>query len=89
MNSIRLMAVCAALAGAAAMSVPAHAAGHKCSKVSSTVTMITPIGASLAAQASVSTSIIAKGLKSSGGMKTKCDDNILLSTCTASQKACK
>ena len=89
MKSVRLIAVCAALTGAVALSAPVHAAGHKCSKVSSTVAMVTTPLAAIAAQASVSASILAKGMTSSGNMSTKCDDNPLIATCTASQKACK
>lgn len=89
MKSIRLLAVCTALTGAMAMSAPAFAAGHKCSKVSSTVTMLTTPLAAVAAQASVATSILAKGMTAKGSIKTKCDDNPLIAKCTASQKACK
>ena len=89
MNTTRLLAACALLASAAAVSTPANAAGHKCSKVSSTVKMITLPGAALTAKASVTTSIISKGMSAKGQMHVKCDDNLLIAKCTASQKTCK
>lgn len=70
-----------------AMVVPAQAA--KCVNASAKATMLTTPVATELAKWTLANSLSSKGLKGRGKIGVSCKYELVLSTCTASQKACK
>ncbi len=66
-----------------------QALAGKCVKASASATAITSPVAGELARIALSSSLATSGLKGRGAVKVKCKYEFVLSTCTASQRACK
>lgn len=87
MRLASVLVVGVAVASHGAVTSPAHAA--KCVKASAQATMLTTPLATQMAKWSLSSSLNSKGLKGRGKIGVKCKYELVLSTCTATQRACK
>lgn len=83
--SVLVVGVVAASYGA--VTTPAYAA--KCVRASAQATMLTTPVATQVAKWSLASSLSSKGLKGKGKVGVKCKYEFVLSTCTATQRACK
>jgi hypothetical protein len=87
MKIATVAAAAALIAGGALVSGQAQAA--KCGKYSTTAAMVgQPIAAEMA-KMSLASALQSKGLKAKGKVAVKCKYEFILSSCTASQRACK
>lgn len=82
----RWVGACAVLAVAVLAPVTAEA---KCMRISGTGTAITNALAGENAKMAVSEAIAARGAKARGRMSVSCKYDLVVSTCKASQRACK
>jgi hypothetical protein len=83
----KMMVAGIALASMLPFALPSHAA--KCSRVSAQGIAVTNVLASTNAKMGVSEAIAAKGMKAKGKIAMKCKYDVIVSTCTATQSACK
>ncbi|MGI9423869.1 MAG: hypothetical protein ACR2PA_11790 [Hyphomicrobiaceae bacterium] len=87
MKIVSVIAGCVLLFGTAVGPISAQAG--KCVKASVSAVMLTsPLAAELA-KASLQSSISLQGMKGHGKISVACKYEFVLSSCTASQKACK
>ncbi len=90
MKTLALVAMGAATALAAATFAPATAdAKAKCVMAGGTATGLTQDIAKTMATNALNQSIGSYGGKAAGKVAMKCDANMVMSTCTAKQRACK
>lgn len=89
MKTSRLVALGGSALLAVAMLVPATAEAAKCVMAGGSATGLTQDIAKTMATNALNQSISTYGGKASGKVAMKCDANVLMSTCTAKQRACK
>ncbi len=90
MKKLHLVALgCAALLGLGAVAPTTADAKGKCAMVGGTGTGLTPDIGKFMATAALGQAITSYGGKASGKVAMKCDANVVMTTCTAKQRACK
>ncbi|MCL4764867.1 MAG: hypothetical protein KJZ80_01360 [Hyphomicrobiaceae bacterium] len=89
MNTLRLVALGAGALIALTTLVTATAEAAKCVMAGGSATGLTQDIAKVMATNALGQSISSYGGKASGKVAMKCDANMLMSTCTAKQRACK
>ena len=87
MRLVSVLVVGVAAASFGVLTAPAYAG--KCVKASAQATMLTTPVATQMAKWSLASSLSSKGLKGKGKVGVKCKYELVLSTCTATQRACK
>jgi hypothetical protein len=80
---------CAGLVGLAALAPAPVLAKGKCVMAGGTATGLTQEIAKAMATTALGTSISNYGGKAKGKVSMSCDNNVILATCTAKQRACK
>ena len=90
MKTLRFAALgCAGLIGLALLAPTTADAKAKCIMAGGTATGLTQDISKTLATAALGQSINSFGGKAAGKIAMKCDANVVLSTCTAKQRACK
>ena len=89
MKTLSLVALGAAVVAVAALAPATADAKTKCVMAGGTATGLTQDVAKTLATAALNNSIGSYGGKAAGKVAMKCDANVLMSTCTAKQRACK
>ena len=89
MKTLSLVALGAAVVAVAALAPATADAKAKCVMAGGTATGLTQDVAKTLATAALNNSISSYGGKAAGKVAMKCDANVLMSTCTAKQRACK
>jgi len=89
MKTLSLVALGAAVVAVAALTPATADAKAKCVMAGGTATGLTQDVAKTLATAALNNSISSYGGKAAGKVAMKCDANVLMSTCTAKQRACK